>query len=307
MASPRAKLWAAFTAACFSGAAALGWAAWRPLDALIAGREAALRLSGVSRVEVEGLAAWSRDACAPGEPCRCVALVHGMGDTALTWDKLMIGGGGAPAAPRGTRILALELPGTEGSAPAADYGVRAQAAAVRRALASRCPRWTVAGNSLGGWIATWVALDWPDGVERLVLLNPAGVTDPTGRALETGRTIASPTLEALRDFDARARHSPRSAPDRVLRRVAEMILSRPVKETFAAFREADALDAHLPRLRVPLEIVWGESDRLIPLETARRFVRLARGATLTLVPACGHLPQQECPAAAASAVFAHAR
>jgi pimeloyl-ACP methyl ester carboxylesterase len=230
-----------------------------------------------------------------------------MGDTALTWDKLMIGGGGAPAAPRGTRLLALELPGTEGSAPAADYGVRAQAAAVRRALEARCPRWTVAGNSLGGWISAWVALDWPEGVERLVLFNPAGVTDPTGRALETGRTLAEPTVAALREFEGRARHAPRPAPDRVLARVAEMIRSRPVKETYAAFREADALDAHLPRLRVPLEVVWGESDRLIPVETARRFAALARGARLTLVPACGHLPQQECPAAASAALFPPAR
>ena len=306
MRSPRTKLLAGLTAASLSGAAVLGWAALRPLDALIAGREAALRLSGVSRVKVEGLAAWSRDACAPGEACRCVALIHGMGDTALTWDNLMIGGGGAAAAPRGTKVLAVELPGTEGSEPAEDYGARAQARLVRRALAARCPRWTVAGNSLGGWIAAWIALDWPEGVERLVLLNPAGVTDPTGRALETGRTLASPTVEALRDFETRARHEPRPAPDRVLRRVAELILSRPVKETYAAFREADALDAHLPRLSVPAEIVWGESDRLIPVETARRFARLAPRAKLTLVPACGHLPQQECPAAAAAAVFAPA-
>ena len=45
------------------------------------------------------------------------------------------------------------------------------------AVESRCPRWTVAGNSLGGWISAWIALQRPALVERLVLIDAAGLSE----------------------------------------------------------------------------------------------------------------------------------
>ena len=82
------------------------------------------------------------------------------------------------------------------------------------------------------------------------------------------------------------------------------IRGRPTKATVLALRRADLLDRRLPSLRVPTEILWGAADGIIPLSAGTRMRGLIRGATLEVLPDCGHLPQQECPAAAAKALFA---
>jgi pimeloyl-ACP methyl ester carboxylesterase len=299
-------------AAALAGLALLGGALFaaavhfRPFGTVVALRELALRRGGVARVKHGALAAWELDRCAPGAPCRCVALIHGMGDSALTWDKVLLGLG-VPPPPAGTRVVAIELPGTDGSDRPADpeaYRVPRQAAAVRAALEPLCPAWTVAGNSLGGWISAELALQWPEGVERLVLLNAAGLNDPTGLLYETGRILSDPTVQTLKDFVGRAKaHPPEDVPPRAWQEVVDSMRSRPIKETFAAFRMEDVLDERAKRIRAPTAILWGDADRVVPVEMALRMAKLIPKARLERIPDCGHLPQQECPAPVTKALF----
>lgn len=260
-----------------------------PLELMTLWREAALKAHGARRIRLGTLGAYEKDNCEPGRPCKCVALLHGLGDTSLTWDKLL------KAAPEGALVVAPDLPGTESSEPPPSWGVRAQAQVVRAALEGRCPKWTLAGNSFGGWISAWVALDWPQGVDELVLLDAAGVEDPSGAAVETALFLANPTAEGLRAFDPKARHEPRSAPDRVLRQVAEQIRSRNTARIVAALSRDELLDGRLKELKIPALILWGESDRLTPPAMGRRFQSLIKGSRLVTLEKCGHLPQQECP------------
>lgn len=277
----------------------------RPLEADMARRRLALRLHGARRVSAGTLMAYERDACVPGRPCRCVALVHGLGDSALTWDRVLKGDG-APPPPAGTRLLAFDLPGTDGSAAPreeAGYGVRAQAGALRAALESRCPRWTVAGNSLGGWISLWLALDWPEGVERLVLLGSAGVDDPTGAVLEAARVLSDPTPELMTAFRDKAWHKAPPAPARAWAAAAALIRARPARRIVAQLRREDLLDGRLASLKTPTSLIWGASDRVVPLSVGRRLQSLIKGSSLEVVEACGHMPQLECPAPVASALY----
>ncbi len=278
-----------------------------PFETVVAARELALRAGGVKVVDAGGLVAYERDLCAPGEPCRCAALIHGLGDSALTWDKILLGKDGASAPPAGWRLLAVNLPGTDGSrapADAAGYSVPAQAEALRSALSARCPRWTVVGNSLGGWIAGTLALKWPEGVERLLLVNPAGAEDPTGAAVETARVLENPTVEKMKEFAGRAYHKTRSAPERAWPAIVASIKARPAAATVAALSAADLLDKRGAALAsVPVRVLWGESDRAIPRAAGERLWRSIPGARFTPVPECGHLPQQECPAAVSSALY----
>ncbi|UPT75070.1 MAG: alpha/beta hydrolase [Elusimicrobiota bacterium] len=265
--------------------------------------KAGLRLGGAAPVTAGSLSAYERSTCVAGAPCRCVALVHGMGDTALTWNKLMLGGDGAPPPPAGVRVLAVNMPGTDGSAPSADYGIRAQSRVLRAALEARCPRWTVAGNSLGGWMAGWLAVDWPQGVERLVLVNAAGLTDPTEQALATARLLAAPTIPEMKAFSARAYAVPKPVPERAWPAVIASIRSRPTAAILAALTLDDVLDARLKDVKAETVVVWGASDRVLPAGFAGRFAKGIRGAKLVEIAACGHLPQQECPGPVARAVF----
>jgi pimeloyl-ACP methyl ester carboxylesterase len=47
----------------------------------------------------------------------------------------------------------------------------------------------------------------------------------------------------------------------------------------------------------PVDLVWGESDRLIPMTYAKRLESELPAVRLTTLPRCGHIPQQECPGA----------
>lgn len=286
---------------------AAGAVRFYPFETFDLYRRAALRWSGVRRAPAGPLMAWERDTCAPGAPCRCVALVHGLGDSALTWDKILRD---PRAAAPGLRLWAVDMPGTDGSAPPADpagYAVPAQARALRAALEPACPRWTVAGNSLGGWTAMTLALDWPQGVADLVLVDPAGIDDPSGRAEESARTLAAPTLESIKAFSRRARFNDRELPEAAWRSGLAAILRRPAAATVRALRREDLLDARLSALKTPAVVLWGEADGIIPAAVGRRLHTLIRGSRWELIPRCGHLPQQECPEPVASAVFGAAR
>jgi pimeloyl-ACP methyl ester carboxylesterase len=54
-------------------------------------------------------------------------------------------------------------------------------------------------------------------------------------------------------------------------------------------------DARLRELRVPVRLIWGTSDRLVPLDYAQRMLAGLPSANLVTLERCGHVPQIECP------------
>lgn len=286
-----------------SAAGAAGAFVYAPFETHMAVRGLALLLGGARRVAAGPLLAYEVSTCRPGAPCRCVALVHGMGDSAMTWDKTMLGRGGATAPPEGTLLLAVDMPGTDGSAPARDYGIRAQARVLRAALETRCPEWTVAGNSLGGWISGWLAVDWPQGVRRLVLVNAAGVSDPDGSALKAAEVLAEPTIPEMKAFNAKAYGKPRPVPERAWPAAVASIRSRPTRAILASLKREDLLDARLRDVKAETVILWGAADGVLPVAFAERFRGGVKGSRVEMIPGCGHLPQQECPESVSRALF----
>lgn len=275
-----------------------------PLRVHDAANRARLRLSSVRRLRAGPLSGLVRDTCRPGAPCRCAVFIHGLGDTAVTWRRLLQDEAGA-AVPAGRRLLAFDMPGTEASpAPAGGYAQPEQARLLREALSPLCPSWTVVGNSLGGWTAAELALTWPGGVERLILLSPAGLRDPSGASESTARTLAFPSVAVLKEFNRRVTHRERRIPDRAFEEMAELLKGRPVRANLEAIRDEHFLDGRLGALTMPVSVLWGESDRVIPPAQAEAFRRELPAASVTIIPACGHLPQAECPGPVRAALFA---
>ena len=66
--------------------------------------------------------------------------------------------------------------------------------------------------------------------------------------------------------------------------------------------ERHVLEGRLGEVTVPVDIVWGTSDRMMPVSYAERMLAGLPRARLTELPRCGHVPQQECPAAFAAAL-----
>lgn len=290
-------------------AAALGFAALfaslNPLRVRDAAHQVLLRWSGVREFRSGPVTGLVRDTCRPGAPCRCAALLHGLGDSAATWRSILSDDAGAPV-PSGWRLYALDMPGTGASAaPAAGYAQPEQAKLIRAALQPLCPSWTVVGNSLGGWTSGWLALEWPEGVERLILLSPAGLGDPSGASESTARALGDPGVAVLREFNKRVTHVERKVPDRAFEEMAELLKKRPVRDNLLAIRPEHFLEGKLRALTMPVSVLWGESDRVIPPSQAAAFRRELPSAAVTLIPACGHLPQTECPAPVRKALFGH--
>ena len=298
----KAGLWAGGVLAVAAVSAAIFFAV--PYECISAYRQARLRLSGAAFVRLDGgLVAYEKNTCRPGRPCRCVALIHGLGDSALTWDRLLLD---PRASVEGLRIVAPNMPGADGSPSPADpsgWAIPAQARTLRTALEGRCPSWTVAGNSLGGWTSMRLALDWPSGVRDLVLLDPAGLSDPSGRSEESLRVLADPNVELLKAFSKRARFVDRDGPERAWRSALAAIVGRHTHDIMRGLRREDLLDSRLGSLRAPTTIIWGDADGIIPPALGPRFHRLIAGSRLEPIQRCGHLPQQECPEPVARAVF----
>ena len=56
------------------------------------------------------------------------------------------------------------------------------------------------------------------------------------------------------------------------------------------------LDKWLHRLRLPVQVIWGEQDRLFPLQLGRKLAALIPAARFDVMPGCGHVPTVENPA-----------
>ena len=161
---------------------------------------------------------------------------------------------------------------------------------------------TLAGNSLGGWIAALVALDSPDKVSRLVLVDSAGLRS---EAAQTDLPLNPATREEektllLSLFADKARVTESLVNEQWDYRKDIHSTVQAAIESFKT--KAPFLDNRLQDIKVPTLIIWGEQDTLVPLEVAERFTRGIRGSKLIVINNAGHLPQVEQPKAFTRAV-----
>jgi len=92
-------------------------------------------------------------------------------------------------------------------------------------------------------------------------------------------------------------------PPKVPDFVAQDILRRSRKNAWVVHRALDAMltgqdatDNLLPKLRMPVLIVWGAEDRIIPLSQGETMHRLVPQSELEVFPGCGHLAPGQCTA-----------
>lgn len=142
----------------------------------------------------------------------------------------------------------------------------------------------VVGNSMGGRLALRLALDHPERVSGLVLVNSAGLVLPE-------HPIASPATMTPREFVEAIFFRPSPA----VRPPAGTPPWQATMDRLNAGPRQEDIGARLGELRVPTLIVWGEHDRLIPRAHAEAFHAGIAGAELVWVPRAGHVPMLERP------------
>lgn len=170
------------------------------------------------------------------------------------------------------------------------------AAAQRELLdAMEVDDFVLVGCSLGGWVASELALAVPGRVSRLVLIDPAGLAGD-GSAPDMFSLTPEEALAAT-VHDEAARSAARSAtPDpETARRLAR---SRAAAERIASepYMHDPGLGERLRSLTtVPVDILWGQEDGIVPVSYARAWQDALPHARLTVVSGAGHLPHVEQP------------
>ena len=223
-----------------------------------------------------------------GVRVRCVSvgrgkpllLLHGWGTSLDTFAGLI------DDLKRQFRITAFDFPGHGGSdMPPATWAVDdflALTLDVMAALGVERP--SILGHSFGGRVAIKLAAAHPEAVDRLVLVDSAGVPPPrtAGRVLRRGASRFANRVGRL----GRPGQAVRRA---IVSRIAspDYLNAGPLRATFLAIVKED-LRPSLARIKAPTLLVWGESDADTTLADARTMEKLIPGARLLILKNAGH-------------------
>ena len=240
-----------------------------------------------------------------------VVLIHGMLNSSSHWQSVAL------SLAREHTVLAPDLIGHgDSAAPRGDYSLGAHAASIRDLMAAiGIDRATIVGHSLGGGVAMQFFYQFPQRVERLVLISSGGLGHEVSPML---RTAALPGVSALLSairprllsamWDTGARLRAREVRAGVYVQAIARAL-RPLENAGAraAFLQTlrSVIDVHGQRVSatdrlyllesMPTLIVWGERDHTIPIEHGRLAQAAIPHSVFRTLPSAAHFPHLEDP------------
>lgn len=262
-------------------------------------------------VPLMGMQVHLRDEGPRGDP-QPIVLLHGTSASLHTWD------GWAEALKGQRRVIRMDLPGfgLTGPMPDGNYQLT-HYVEVLVALLDQLgvQQAVVAGNSFGGGLAWKLAVDHPERVSKLVLVDAAGYPyDPT--SVPIGFKVAQipwlrPVMENVLPrgmIESSVRNvygdPSRITPD-LIDRYFELTLRAGNRQALGErFRQSPGgqYAGQIPSVKQPTLILWGGQDRLIPPDNADHFQRDIAGSRLVVFDSLGHVPHEEDPAATVAAV-----
>ncbi len=240
-------------------------------------------------------------------------LLHGFGASLFSWHEVM-----QPLAQLG-RVVAYDRPAfglTSRPMPGEwrgenPYPAPAQAKMLLALMGKLGIRRAVlVGNSAGGAIALQAAIVAQERVEALVLVD-AAVYETGGAPAWLGPLLSTPQMRHLgplltRTFIARgddlvrlAWHDPTHVTAETLAGYRKPLQienwDRALWELSAGARPSN-LPQQLGQVGMPVLVLSGDDDRIVPTESSIRLAHELPRARLVILPNCGHVPQEECPA-----------
>jgi len=256
-------------------------------------------------VDVDGVRVHYQEAGDPKAPA--LVLIHGFASSTLVWSKVFL-----KLAEAGYRVIALDMLGYGYSAKPrnGEYTIAGQAKLLMRLLdALGIPRAVIVGSSYGGAVAATCALDYPERVEKLVLVGTVSNNRPL--AYKLMRVFGSPVVgDVVSPLLIGSRRLLRRRMKRVYDRHSWVLDERRVDARHLPLRAAGtqraiirtvrswdaeriSRDAHL--IGQPTLLLWGENDIEIPLADGERLHAEISGSRLIVFLNCGHLPHEEYP------------
>jgi pyruvate dehydrogenase E2 component (dihydrolipoamide acetyltransferase) len=222
-----------------------------------------------------------------------VLLLHGFGADLNTWMFTQ------PALADGRQVIALDLPGHGGSGKQLDRAdAESLAAIVEHALnALGIERLHLVGHSMGGGIAISFAVREPERVATLTLISSAALGPEINAAFIDGFVRAARRREAIEALNLLV-HDPALVSRTMIEDVLRYKRLDGVPEALAAFakewfpggRQRVVLGDAVAVLKLPVQIIWGREDRIIPVAHAEA---LASRVPVHILEQTGHLPHME--------------
>ena len=162
----------------------------------------------------------------------------------------------------------------------------------------------VVGNSLGGAVAVRYALSSPRNVKALVLVSPAGAHCDDNEWRELKRLFAMSSRADAAVFFRRVYHEPPWFLSLVAHELPAAMASAPVRSLLLGASNATALrPEELEALDIPVLLVWGQEERLLPDSNLEYFRRhLPRGTRVERPDGFGHSPHIDAPEALAELI-----
>jgi len=225
-----------------------------------------------------------------------IVLVHGLAGSANGFYKLFFG-----LSKRFSRLYAPDLPG-HGFSPLPDEGpnpVGRQVELLTEFLGQKVKEpCLLVGTSLGGAMSITLAAEQPERIRALLLVAPAGAQFPDGHLQDLERAMAVNTVADARALTRRLFHKPPLGMLLFASQLRSMYSIPPVKAAFADAKELSAVPpAVLSRLKMPVRVLWGGSEKILPNESVEYFrAHLPPHGRVEVIEGFGHVPQMERPA-----------
>lgn len=171
-----------------------------------------------------------------------------------------------------------------------------------RILADAPDRFALAGLSMGGYIALAMTRMAPDRIAKLALLDTSARPDTpeqkAGREKFIAMAEAGKLMDVVETLTPKFLHRSR-AQDETLKGIVRAMAQETGAEAFVRQQKAIMSRADsrllLTSIRCPTLVLVGEGDELTPPELSQEIANSIEGATLTVVPDCGHLSTLEQP------------
>ncbi|MCW2762805.1 MAG: hsaD 3 [Marmoricola sp.] len=239
-------------------------------------------------------------------------LLHGLGCDHTTWSPVI------QDLARHFTVIAPDLLGHGVSAkPRADYSVGGFANGMRDLLTVlNIDRVTVVGHSFGGGIAMQFAYQFPERTDRMILVAPGGLGPEVSRFIRAvtlpgfHQVMGVATLPVIRQVGKaglRAMSRSRITSARDLGEVADIYESFKDPHARAAIRHVvrsvvdmkgqivTMVDRAYLTQAMPMLVIWGTDDAVIPATHAENVARIAPGAVVEVLPNSGHFPHKDHP------------